>query len=99
LQHATGGNLAATLEILSDIVRRRRAVRLKAKAATSEIRVTAYVVGALPFLIVGALLLVQPGYLTPLFADPRGQVILSIAVGLLLLCGVTMRQLMRSVSN
>lgn len=99
LQHATGGNLAATLEILSDIIRRRRAIRLKAKAATSEIRVTAYVVGALPFLIVGALLLIQPGYLNPLYADPRGQVILSIAVGLLLLAWLSMRQMMRSVTN
>lgn len=99
LQHATGGNLAATLEIISDIIRRRRAIRLKAKAATSEIRVTAYVVGALPFLIVGALLLIQPGYLNPLYADPRGQVILCIAAGLLLLAGLSMRQMMRSVTN
>jgi tight adherence protein B len=99
LQHATGGNLAATLEILSDIIRKRRAVRLKAKATTAEIRVSAYVLGSLPILIVGALLLIQPGYLTPLFRDPRGHVIVAIAAGLLLLAAVSMRQMMRSVTN
>ena len=39
LQHMTGGNLAGTLGILSEIVRKRRAVRLKAGATTAEIRV------------------------------------------------------------
>lgn len=99
LQHMTGGNLAATLEVLSDIVRKRRAVRLKARATTAEIRVSAYVLGGLPFFILGALLLVQPGYLTPLFADPRGHIILAMAGGLLLLGALTMRQMMRSVTN
>ena len=99
LQHMTGGNLAGTLGILSEIVRKRRAVRLKAGATTAEIRVSAYVLGGLPFFILGALLIVQPGYLTPLFVDPRGHVILAIAGGLLLMGGLTMRQMMRSVTN
>jgi tight adherence protein B len=99
LQHSTGGNLAATLEILSDIIRKRRAVRLKSQATTAEIRVSAYVLGALPFLIIAVLALIQPGYLTPLFADPRGHLILMAAAALLLLAAVTMRQMMRSVST
>lgn len=99
MQHATGGNLAATLEILSDIVRKRRAVRLKAVATTAEIRVSAYVLGALPLLIVGVLMLIQPGYLAPLYSDPRGHVILAMAGAGLLLAAITMRQMMRSVTN
>jgi tight adherence protein B len=98
LQHATGGNLAATLEVLSDIVRKRRAMRLKAQATTAEIRMSAYVLGSMPFLILGALLLIQPDYLAPLFVDPRGQIILGIAGCGILLAGVTMRQMMRSVT-
>ncbi|HZQ14391.1 MAG TPA: type II secretion system F family protein [Pseudolabrys sp.] len=99
LQHTTGGNLAATLEILSDIVRKRRAVRLKARATTSEIRVSAYVLGALPLFIVAGLLVLQPGYLSPLFIDPRGHVILALAAGCLVAAALTMRQMMRSVTN
>lgn len=99
LQHMTGGNLAATLEILSDIIRKRRAMRLKAQATTAEIRVSGYVLAALPLLIVVALLLIQPGYLTPLFTDPRGNIVLMLAAGGLLAGGLTMRQMMRSITT
>lgn len=99
MQHLTGGNLAATLEVLADIIRRRRAVRLKARATTAEIRVSAYVLASLPFLIVGTLLIIQPGYLAPLVNDPRGHIILIIAAAGLVLGGLTMRQMMRSVTQ
>ena len=68
-----------TLEILSDIIRKRRATRLKAKAATGEIRITAYTLGGIPVLTIGALLVIQPGYLTPLWTDPRGHLIIAMA--------------------
>lgn len=99
LQHLTGGNLAATLEILADIIRRRRAMRLKARATTAEIRVSGYVLAGIPFLVIGALMLIQPGYLAPLIADPRGQFILLAAAISLAAGGLTMRQMMRSVST
>lgn len=99
LQNATGGNLASTLEILTDIMRKRRAVRLKAQAATAEVRLSAYVLGALPFFIVGALLIVNPIYLAPLVNDPRGNVIAGIAVSFLLIAFISMRQMMRSITT
>jgi tight adherence protein B len=99
LQYSAGGNIASTLEVLSAIMRKRRAVRMKAKSATAEIRLTGYVLGSLPFLTIGALLVVEPGYLNPLFADPRGHVILGMAAGGLVLSFVSMRQMMRSVTK
>jgi tight adherence protein B len=99
LQHSTGGNLVNTLDILSQIMRKRRAVRMKAKAVTSEIRLSAYVLGALPFVTSAAILVIQPNYLTPLFNDPRGQMILAIAVGGLVLSVWAMRLMMKSVSS
>lgn len=99
LQYSAGGNIAATLDMLAGIMRKRRAVRLKARSATAEIRLTGYVLGSLPFVTIGILLIIQPGYLNPLFADSRGHVILGAAVGLLVLSFVTMRQMMRSVSK
>jgi tight adherence protein B len=96
LQQATGGNLAATLETLSEIIRKRRAVRLKARAATAEIRVSAIVLGAIPFFIVGVLLVVSPAYLQPLISDPRGNIIVGAALLALLLAFLTMRTMMRT---
>ena len=99
LQYSTGGNIASTLEVLSSIIRKRRATRQKAKAATAEIRLTAYVLGSLPLFTIGLLLLLQPAYLMPLFTDPRGHGILAMAGAGLLLSFVSMRQMMRSVTN
>ena len=99
LHRFTGGNLTATLEMLSDIIRKRRAVRLKASASTGEIRVTAYTLAALPILTTGCLLIIKPTYLATLWVDPRGQIILETAVMLLVLAGVTIRWMMRSVMS
>jgi tight adherence protein B len=99
LQYASGGNLTQTLEILSDILRKRRAMRLKAKASTGEIRMTAYTLGAVPVFTIGVLLVTNPGYLVPLWADPRGHYILGTAGGLLLLAYLSMRMMLRSVSS
>lgn len=94
LQQATGGNLANTLETLSEIIRKRRAMRLKAKALTSEVRMSSYVLAAIPLLVLGALMFLSPAYLWPLLHDPRGRLILG-AAGLGLGLGfLTMRQMM-----
>jgi|SRR5579864_60285 len=98
LQHETGGNLAATLEILADLIRKRRAVRLKAAAATAEVRMSGYVLGALPVVTIGALLVLRPDYIEPLFYDERGKYILGSAAILILLAFLTMRQMMRRVT-
>jgi tight adherence protein B len=99
MQYSTGGNLVATLEELAQIMRKRQAARLKARAVSSEIRFSAYVLGSLPIFVTCALLVMDPGYLAPLFRDPRGHFVLSLAAGGLLLAFVTMRQMIRSVSD
>ncbi len=99
LQYATGGNLTQTLEILSDVIRKRRAMRLKAKAASGEIRMTAYTLTAVPIVSIGALLVTQPAYLVPLWTDPRGHLIIAMAGVCLLMAYLSMRAMMRSIST
>ncbi|MGH7185602.1 MAG: type II secretion system F family protein, partial [Pseudomonadota bacterium] len=50
IQQETGGNLAETLGNLSDVLRRRRQMKLKIKAFSSEAKASAYIIGSLPFL-------------------------------------------------
>ena len=96
LQRTTGGNLTRTLETFSEIVRKRRAIRLKARAATAEVRMSAWVLGAIPFVVVGALAIINPGYLDPMISDPRGNVLLGIAVLCLTFGALSMHWLVRS---
>lgn len=99
LHHSTGGNIAVTLEILSDIVRKRKATRMKAKATTAEVRTSAMVLGSLPFVVIGGLLVLSPQYLAPLGTDPRGNVIIGTAVGFLAAAYFSMRWMMQRATR
>lgn len=72
VQRETGGNLAETLENLSDILRRRHQMKLKIRAMSSEARASAMILGSLPFLMFGLLVMINQGYVMTLFSDPRG---------------------------
>lgn len=96
LQQSTGGNLTATLETLSQIIRKRRAVRMKARATTAEVKISAIVLGSVPFVVTAALLIVAPSYLDVLFLDSRGNFIVGLALLCLLLAGLTMRTMIRN---
>jgi len=74
IQRETGGNLAETLGNLSGLLRARRQLKLKIRAFTSEARATAMIISALPFLVFGALVYINPDYIFQLFYDSRGQV-------------------------
>lgn len=95
----TGGNLTATLDVLSHIIRRRREARLKARSATAEVRLTATILGALPFLIGGMLAVSNPHYMVPLAQDPRGHVIVFAALVMLGLGLVSLRRMIRRVTS
>lgn len=71
IQRETGGNLAETLAKLSDLLRRRRQMRLKIKAMASEGKASAYIVSALPFVMFIMLLMLNYEYTSVLFTDPR----------------------------
>ncbi len=89
IQKETGGNLAETLGNLSDLIRKRRQLRLKIKAMSSEARASAMIIGSLPFVMFGILWVVNSGYVMVLFNTVRGNVLLGFGLGMILLgCAV-----------
>jgi len=95
VQQETGGNLAETLANLSDILRRRRQMKLKIKAMSSEAKASAIILGSLPFLMFGIISLINFEYLLPLFTDPAGNRLLVIGFTSLTMGVVTMMRLVR----
>ena len=83
VQRETGGNLAETLGNLADVLRRRRTMRAKARAMASEARASTMILGSLPIVVTGILFLTSPSYVSLLFTDVRGLVLVGIAVGML----------------
>jgi tight adherence protein B len=80
LQRRTGGSLAETLSNLSRIIRRRREIRLKANALTSEAKASAAILGLLPFVVGGGLFFINRDLMRVMLVDPRGRFMLGIAV-------------------
>lgn len=72
IQRETGGNLAETLANLSDLLRKRRALYLKVRALSSEARASAYIIGALPFIMAFLLKIANPAYIEKLWTTDRG---------------------------
>jgi tight adherence protein B len=82
VQHEAGGNLAEVLSNLSTIIRKRKHLRMKIKALTSEGRTTAWILGSLPVLLFGVLSFLAPEHLRPLFITDSGRMILTLAITL-----------------
>jgi len=87
LQSQAGGSLAETLENLVDMVRRRVAMFGKARALSAEARTSSAILAGMPFATALLLAVVNPGYISELFTDPRGTKFL-IAFAVLLSCGL-----------
>jgi tight adherence protein B len=95
LQRETGGNLTETLDNLADVIRKRRAVRQRAHALSTEARTSTYVLTALPFVTGFGLYLTNPDYLARLFTTPDGKLMLMAATASLIAGLVTMQTLIR----
>lgn len=74
VQRETGGNLGETLENLSKILRSRQAMKLKIRAMSSEAKASAWIVGLLPFIMLGAVMTMNYDYGILLFTHPKAQV-------------------------
>jgi tight adherence protein B len=79
VQRETGGNLAETLENLDQVLRRRRQMKLKIKAMSSEARASAMIIGALPFIMFTILFVVNPDYVMTLVNTHAGNMLLGAA--------------------
>jgi tight adherence protein B len=79
LQRRTGGGLAETLANLSNIIRRRKEIRLKARALTAESKASATVLALLPLAVGVLLFFLSPQLMSVLFNDPRGRFMLGMA--------------------
>ncbi|MGA7263884.1 MAG: type II secretion system F family protein [Stellaceae bacterium] len=83
VQRETGGNLAETLANLGDVLRRRRQMRAKVRAMSSETRTTTMILAGMPVLVIVMLALTSPHYLAPLYNDVRGFVLDGLALTML----------------
>ncbi len=71
IQRETGGNLAETLANLAEVLRKRSQMKLKIRAMSSESKASAYIIGALPFIVFGLIWFINAAYMQNFFIDER----------------------------
>jgi tight adherence protein B len=87
IQSKTGGNLSEALGNLSKVLRDRKKMKQKIRSVSQEAKSSAAIIGALPFVIMGALTVLNPSYMDPLFNTTAGNVML-VGCGTWMLTGV-----------
>ena len=88
-----GGNLAEIFSRLSETIRRKMEMEGKVKALTAQGVMQGYVVTALPFLILMALMTIEPEATRPMFTSLLGWVFLAIIITLQLMGGFMIKKI------
>ena len=87
LQRETGGNLAELMGILSYLIREKFKFEGKVRTLSAEGKLSAIILCALPFFIACYLQFSNPKYLSTLFSDPLGKVLM-IGAAIMMIFGI-----------
>lgn len=79
IQRETGGNLAAVLDKIAQIIRDRLRMLGRIRVLSSQGRLEAWILSILPFSVAGIMFLVWPEFMSVLWKDPAGQVMIATA--------------------
>jgi tight adherence protein B len=80
IQGKSGGNLSEAMGNLSRVLRERKKMKGKISAMSMEAKASAAIIGAVPFLVVGALYVSSPNYVSLLWTTSHGRMISEIAI-------------------
>jgi len=80
IQREVGGNLAEILDNLAAVVRARFTIRRQIRVYTAQGRMTGYLLSALPIIIFSLLYMLNPEYMSILFTDPIGKILIVAAI-------------------
>lgn len=86
-----GGNVASTLDALSDAMRTKLVLEAKIRALTAQGKLQAWVMGLLPFVVLGAMLLIDPALSEAYFGSVLGWSVLGLVAVLQVVGGLLIR--------
>lgn len=80
IQSKSGGNLSEALGNLAAVLRDRKRLQGKIKAMSSEAKASAMIIGSLPPGVMGIVYLTTPAYISKLFTEKAGNLMLAACV-------------------
>lgn len=91
----TGGNMGETFETIVTTIRERQKVEKKIQAMTTQGMMQGLIITSVPFLILIGFAILDPGYVKPLFTDPKGLGLLFLMITLQVIGGLMIRSIVR----
>ena len=94
IQRETGGNLAEILERVAQTIRDRFKLMEDFRTMTTSSRASAWILCGLPFALVFLLTSINPDYMSKLLYDPRGHIVIAVAIVLQVLGMLLIRKIL-----
>lgn len=95
IQRETGGNLSELLSNISKIIRDRIKLLGQVRVLSAEGRMSAWVLGLLPFGAAAMIQLINPQFLEVLYTDPAGRKMVGFALTLMAVGVIVMRKIIK----
>jgi len=92
VQKETGGDLTEILDRTSHVIRERVRIEGEVRVRTAQGRLTGWILGLMPVILLGLINIVSPGYSKLLFHDPTGQKLLYVGAVLIGTGGLAIRK-------
>ncbi|MBZ2206058.1 type II secretion system F family protein [Massilia soli] len=92
IQRESGGNLAEILHNISHIIRERLKLIAQVRVLSAEGRMSAWILGLLPFAVIVMMSVTSHGYISLLWTDPIGVQLLWLGAGMILIGVVWLRR-------
>jgi len=80
VQREVGGNLAEVLDSISHTIRERVRIKGEMKSLTAQSRVSGYMVSAIPVILAGVIYLINGEFMSLLFTNKCGWIMIGVAV-------------------
>ena len=95
IQRDSGGNLTEVLGNLSRLIRDRLKLLARVRVLSSEGRLSAWILGIMPFALAGLINMFNPEFMSPLWEDPMGLVVVKYMLGLMVVGALILRKIVK----
>ena len=95
IQRESGGNLAELLDKISRLIRARLTLLAKIRVLSAEGRMSAWILSCLPFAVGLMIHLLNPEFLSVLWTDPLGLMLVKIAAGMIVIAIFIMSRIIK----
>jgi tight adherence protein B len=93
IQRQIGGSLAGLFDMVAETVRQRQQFARKIRSLTAMGRMSAYVLGGLPFAVAILISVISPVYMAPLWHSSVGHDLVGLGFVMLAVGGVVLRKI------